>query len=1023
MTSPATIGYKADDALSQAIAKYVEGEINIPEHEEVSHGLVDIGVILTTINRQLQRLPKIHRFPQSSFEAVGTFHRQPEVSRSLAEPTSSSNLHQQTGLVASIVHHMVSMEQSSTATVSYFKLRDLPGDFLQRTLTGSCNETPKALEIGVTCRAVRWNSSREKYVFNGRVGAPINGQAIPSEKSFGSTTYVPLDDGRHHAIDAVQGNQQQQQPRTWKFKGDAPESLQRFVQGMGEIIPDDPGNMPEVPPDAKKFQARPENQIAGPGRTRVPKGATALDSSEDEEDVSKTPLAGAVTTFNQLLTRQANAGDAHSESEEDSLSDNSVDDKTPTFKDLFHKTSAGLVPSPPPSQVPDAVIEVKAAYLSLRTSHEGEKGAISVSRSISETERDESRPGQPNSFHTSDRKYARLDKAGLTSIASNQAQWEHENPTSPKPNTNRYGISRRQPPESAQTLVPVPTNGSSAAMSLSIGPELQKSRYQSTPATLYSAEGGSIAVGGSAYNHSTSSPWANKVVRPKPSPTKLIDDTAPQSPSPPNLPPGLVPPPTPGFRKVTGPKLTGSQTGDDEMLIDLSHDESKYLTPNAAPSDEMVMCNLLRPSDTPAIASASASSCVLEDDDKIIERLQQFTEEPGRKRDTMRQKKGKGQNGSSKKAKSKNNATNSKAELPKPDPLPPPKKPAAIKKEKPASGLQTNASTSTLTGYEGSAHARQKSLKSLPGDEKDQPEGTEPVNGIAQLVQQVMLRQNVAGSETFVQLGLILTQHNNKDICKGSLTPATLQRELQDAGVALQTDFLPRMTTFAVDASYMLGLVVGNKATAKVQYEILIKNSEGSLRVVKFDQMAKHDFLVLRSDSELGTLYMHFPVRVWDAKVLINKPEVDELIMDSAGTFVSSMQTVGEAPIFQAMVPSDSFTVEKVYVKKVFTKQSADEIELHVTEVQELVMVSLTDPRYNFKAIALQVEEMIEEHRLWWECSLHVSSVDAVPAPKLQSVVDDMVSKMDDVGFKNKGPWVRGEIEEEGSIATEIRFW
>jgi hypothetical protein len=237
--------------------------------------------------------------------------------------------------------------------------------------------------------------------------------------------------------------------------------------------------------------------------------------------------------------------------------------------------------------------------------------------------------------------------------------------------------------------------------------------------------------------------------------------------------------------------------------------------------------------------------------------------------------------------------------------------------------------------------------------------------------------------------------------------------------------FFPRLTTSTSDALFLLDMIPGSSVRATVEYEGLVKNAEGSIRIIKINQSDRSNVQVVCPDSSPGTTYIHYPLRIWDAKVIVEALRFDTSMTEIATKFVSSMQTVDEAPSFVAMLPPASFGIDKVYAERVFSKAVADGIEMKVVEVQELQLLSIDSERYNVKATARSAADMMNGQRLWWECGLTAQIVDSDSAATLQAVIDKMVSQMDGVGYGNTGPWTKDQVEVNAqSVASpEPPFW
>lgn len=449
-------------------------------------------------------------------------------------------------------------------------------------------------------------------------------------------------------------------------------------------------------------------------------------------------------------------------------------------------------------------------------------------------------------------------------------------------------------------------------------------------------------------------------------------------------------------------------------MIDFANDESENKKPN-------VKLPTIKASTPSKPSNFTARPAAIEDADGYIpERLQQPTNAKDKKKNTMRQKAGKKGRASKPSWRHQGHPITS-AVLEKPEPLQLPKKPSKSQQSTAGQNPAPDSSRlmiprSNVSSSSQSERARSVGSASSDGEQDKDSAVPEPVHSLANLVHQLLSTQDLAGAELKVQFGLLLVRHtSNRKFLDGAYDPAKMQARMQAEGSALRADFFPRLTTSEDDARFLLNLVESDDIRADVEYEIRLKTSNGEPRLLQFQQSAVKDFLVLQPDNALAELYMHYPMRIWDAKCTILKPEVDLELMEVVSVFVSSIQTENEQPpFFLASLQSHSFSIEKVYAKRIFRK-ALNEIDSRVTEVRELSLSAVDLDEFNFRATAGPAELMIENQKLWYECSLHTTSVDMESAVKLHSMADDIVSRMDCVGCGNQGPLVKVEPREESA--------
>ena len=896
---------------------------------------------------------------------------------------------------------------------------------------------------------VRWHKSNRDYVFNGRFGALIPAPEAPAHDFFLSTDFILITDKRPEA-DKPEDTNIAEPVSDWKFLGKAP-TVQQFLEGIGETVSDDPEKPQEVPLDARSFLARPDYQMAAGGRTRVPRGAFATafvdDSDHDEEENQIRDQATVNATFSKLMNKnKINDEKDRSDSSSQAENDADVDEKNIVFQNLFSNKAKPLTSPQRTPPLSAAVTKTENRSPAAATSSHGRVRSTLTLPPRSKV--DGSLPEQDDSFPNYNNRYARVDRVGLTSNASHQAQWLLENPRPSKPKSSRRGIARRQNSEQGQSLSPRLTSGSSAAMSLSTGPELQDNQQSSTAPTITSNQIGPSTGRNCADTQFNSESWANNVLKKKAPSGRLVDDSAPPSPAKVKLPPGLGPPQTYQAKTqpfaqiapqtVSSPLLNSIGVCDkSQTLIDLDDSEGPTQKPKVRlPS--RAFTNPLQPSRRIATVSTRPNNDYA-DDDQVIERLQTTELDAILKRNTMRQ-------GAGKKTKKKKKATQTStsgknhAALQKPDPVPLTKKASLPKQGEAVTTVNVHSvrpiAMKTATLNTGSTQvvedvkkiAQDKPATGISGKPNSTKHNAldEPDSNIGKLLLQVTSTADVEDAELEVRFGLLLVSHpTDKDFFKGIFDSQALQSKLQNSALALHTNFFPRMTTSESDARSLLSLVDGDEVRGRVEYEIHIKNPEGGLRIVRFEQSDRRSVQVLVPDTSLGAIYMHYPVRVWDAHAVINERYVDTDMEGAVGTFLSTMQTIDNAPSFQAMISFDSMSIETVYVKRIFSKTNAEGIELEITEVQDLERHSLKSVRYNFKAVTYPRETMIQQQRLWWECRIRVQPPDSLPADEIQSLVDDMMSKTDGVGFENMGPWVKNKEKKlnEASEMPETPFW
>ncbi|KAK5126968.1 hypothetical protein LTR85_008326 [Meristemomyces frigidus] len=986
---PGVLGPNADEALANAITTYIVEEIQVAERQD--------------------RPANVVRFSEGTFDdGVAAFvDSEGSQDESPAEEALGANLTPQPSLGRKEkkiirIFHIINTESAPSMSLKLFRLHELPEGCLERTL-GSITDkaTVRAVHTGLTCRPVRFEGKRRIPVFNGRVGQPLSAISADEEAAFLDMVTFPSLQG------ASTLPEQAPAMRHWKFKEGEEASVSQWLAGMGQTEPDEPELRAEVPRDAKKMLV--VDQSPTLGRVRVPKGASFLPADSDDEDEEGSPQANSgVKDFKQLLQRNVGSesdseeSDAESQASRDS-GETGVGTKA-TFSSLLqrpqertkrpepHARTAGpLVVNAKPTmssllQQPQqaenyrpalhlpAVVGPTNGRAQAAVPPHARQSSSAPSQKSKEGAGSESASDPKDSFPSYGKPFAAVDTIGLTADAASQARWEieHHEPylaKTPKGKIQLASTLRQQP------LSPLPTSGS-APMSLSTGPELQRLQPVPTPASLASTSHATIrSYADQAYGPE---PWANRIVENRAPTGKLLDDTATSATTArPRWPPGLGPPP--GVSQPSSRyNLTSRQSAAvppasvNSGLVDVA-EESIIMRqehgPSKPPPGLSQKLHLTKEYQPPAQRT--------NDEDQIVERVQPQSNEPVTKRFTMRQKaapkEGKGNNIPKKVT---------KAQLPLPDPVPPPRAPKV--REPPTADRPI-----------------------APEPQKTEPECPPVLQKL-----EAFLGTIAADSAVAVHFGLILLNTDDRGLRKNAFSGITA-----DFSSAKAT-FNSRMTSQTKDAHYICSLADGATALrCKVLYEIHTRDASGQSLEIAAEIINDGTAQAVRRNvaTEVARCYLHHPTRVWDA-IVTAKCDDEPQESGHLDSFLLSLRTIDSSPSFTAIVPPNStFTVEKVLAKREYSRTMSDGGSLIVTEVQELSLSSLNAPEANLQASSLPRHDMIAESRLWWEARVEVDDMAALPK------AIELVTQMDGVGFDNRGPWVRREEEQE-SVA-EVPFW
>ena len=874
-----------------------------------------------------------------------------------------------------ITLHYINLEDAGSSRIKLFKICELHGGLVDRVLSPNDSRAKKVMQQSTTARVVSWEQKEELYVFNGRYGEPIGISSSPHATLFEMSNFAPVYDLR--AANGSQTNKEVVSEKSWKFKNDENIDIQRFLQGMGETELEDPETMPDKPEDAAKFLAHSNLPQLPQGRPRIPKvmpsSSSNDDSDSDTEDDSQ--------SFNSVSSNRRNvvppqldaslifgASVSAAQTIHVNRAAGADDLRTPTLRNPF--------PVPLTAHVSAPAVAANGHDLLVVPSQASESSQAPLLDQVT------AGPPQTGDLPVYDRSYVNVDRIGLGGNAANQAAWEHKNPLPRKKTTTKSGITRRPAITSSDCQSPVLV-ANTGADDRNRGPSLQSSAASTSSLSLASPSApfnNNIPTG--------SENWANNVVRPTTSGPKLVDDTI----------------------ASTNVISHGKEADHFAGLIAASRNKTAG-TSNAGPRGAKPQSSTDR-------------------DNFIIERLQVVPDISRDRKYTMNQKAGKPRN-----KKPQRKPTASKVVLPMPDPVPAVQNPATKNGTAAKKSSSSQATMKPLTlidlreRYASSPspdRSPSRSRSTSPHHrEASVQESEKGITAVEQLLRAIPAISSLEGAQLVVSFGMILSsqQGSKEALPKGAVLKEILQIKLRAGVGSCETTFLTRLSTSTNDAMFMLSdiFVPGSPVSAKCQYELVIKNPDGSLSTIIMDHADRSDLQMVADSDVRGTIYVHYPIRIWDAKVTIERAVLDspaQAVID----FVSSMQTVDEPPSFLAMIPTAAFGIEKVYAKRMFSKTVQDGLELFVTEAQELALESRDDATYNVKVAAFSKERMENEQRLWWECGLRSDVVDPERARELQCVIDRMVTKMDGVGYGTKGPWTKAEVTD-GQGVVEQWFW
>ena len=1007
------------------------------------------------------------RFPESSFDALAHFGGSYEGNALPEELTSSSALI--TGGPVSITHLIIDTELS-IQPVQLFRLPDLPPSFLDRTIEPLIQRSWRAVCEGLTCRKVRW-SRRNGYVFNARTGIQLQpATAVEEGKLLELATFDILRDERDvtSLVFDEEISNQHVPSRTWEFVDDEQPTVRQWLEGMGETKLVEPSEKPEVPKDAKKVLA---GDLKTTGRVRVAKGAPLYsdDSGSASSDDEKSPTPEKSKSFNGLLRTTNQTADT--ESEESSSNAGSSVASSHTEKAALHNLlpPGGIGTSQPQKQAQSASDQNALVEFSDRNSARGpsivdseddgkQNPNVGFSMPGSSTRDTAEEMFETTHFPSFGKEFAAVDRVGLTANAASTARWESGNHHMRKPKHK----SKLVVPRSSLGTQANRSDQSFSALSSSTSNEFGKSRGTSVSAV--SSPNVPLSIVPSRNRNpepSSDQPWLNLVGERWNSHNELSDKYFPPLPAPTTQTsnPKALSTLTNRLRAAAGSEQHTSLTSTDpvfsQTLIDVSVPDQTRSSQaeNSQPSSFMSL-----------IADLELSS-----DDQVIERVRAVPEDFARKWDTMRQKAPKKSKESNSLSKATKNPSSLKGSLPLPEPVPPPKPKKAP--EVPSKSRTSSSKVDLRSSYPAPLPKPKTVLEAqvqLPAvyeaeaishsesSSEDEDDNSVPSESSILMIDhtfgQLLHRErNILENGKFndnedseyagrpsilkAQIGVVLVQlPSDSDLRHGPFLPRELQSKLNVPSAILQNFFFQRLTTSSSDAFHLVslgGIPIEAMATESI-YEIIVRDVGGTLFTISIPNSNKIGYKIALKDKIKAEAYAHYAIHVWDARFLLverdpNQSESSHQLLNEDARncldeFISSIDTDGAPPSFQAKLATEHFTTLKARTKRNFS-HIIDDITFCVSEVQDLFLEPIIDhPQFNLHAEALPRDEMIGHHRLWWEVSLETRVLSR--AVELESRVDEMIRSMDGIGYHNLGPWERntGHMDEK-KVVVEEPFW
>lgn len=221
----------------------------------------------------------------------------------------------------------------------------------------------------------------------------------------------------------------------------------------------------------------------------------------------------------------------------------------------------------------------------------------------------------------------------------------------------------------------------------------------------------------------------------------------------------------------------------------------------------------------------------------------------------------------------------------------------------------------------------------------------------------------------------------------------------------------------------------------------------------------------------LGALNYHFPKRMWDARLalsttalvsddsfgfaaggLVDEETSDGRLLKAAKAIVDNLYIPPGQKVLdfytktvnKDKTPNKDLKIETVLLRRESCHRSTANVHLNLrlTEVQDLVIQCPMDKKYLVHVFAHPPEAMTRNKRLWWTASLSSDEAEAtfkenihlelgelaVWTPEtlvnggvirnLSDLAHEVVTRIDNVGYGNKGPCVA--LTKQGTVAGTV---
>jgi hypothetical protein len=931
-----------------------------------------------------------------------------------------------------LITHVVNFDGINTSgKARAFHLRDLPPVLRNRALRRHNIEN---LATTISLRRVRLDPKTEEHVFGGSLGTQLPNLSSAEQEdmefllrllSFAEFVRKITIPGAHDPKPEVEH---------LRFAGKEP-AIGQWLEGMGEAGQIDPEVQPEMGGEQFKFAHSRTLQNDSLARVRKPKGVPLADLQLPEGQPLEQPDAKPSGGFAALMRSDA-ISDAVSDSNDENPFEAMKQTRVAELAKSDNASTSGGVFTPSSTSREQSVLTI-ATRAANALSYGSQQHR---SQNLVATPSSQGVPRSEGGFPTDGRSHAKADRWGLRGDAANHVAWENENAVS---------LLAHRAKRAPRTYDDLASTRAESAASVSG----RDSRMDSAPiAAMTPMSYNETPLGGNE-------PWAKNIVRPDifvPMGTLVNTDVVDTSrPKAPQCPPGLAntyasvadtsrpkaPHYPPGFYPPLGsteeqrPKIVNATNTARASLVNSRSQHPaasqtsgpKMSTKTTAQRDVDLMS--FNDGDDSSKTTAQKDDNLMsfndDDDAPFVEHGKAQDEEPPRLHRTMRQQAKNKHEQKKKNAKSNTSrsTTHRPAVLELPSPPPPPK-------PKPSPVAKPDAKAKGPIEPDRSMHIEQVVSNLFWSTSPDgEISGVEVQFGLALMTnaEDLTAERSVRSEEMQEKLDELPPQN------RSTVFQPVLGRQREDGVYLLRlpTSLSGSLSPYVGEAR-LVETFMGegpHDIRDRKMYEINITVPGSHEWLLVFDQDAPEDVEIslLEDVQQKPSIYIHYPERVWDARIRIRSahpkhPELDKDLERNIQTFLKTFDSTrgvggGAAktealdglPDFEAVVPDNAFVVTNVLAKReltrgLITRRSEDTTSSPpswvVSEVWDLHVQPSSLARAGGSSVVVFAKDektMRSQGRLWWEASLVYEKAPQEEG-ELEALLNEVVEKLDSVG-------------------------